>query len=147
MFDFDTNAPVDMHHPNRFGRAIDRVCWIILLVVIGTVITGLMRRAHFEHSYTPAVFIGVIGALVLFIGLAQQAIAARDLETWRMMAEWQLRAAQERVGLRSDALAAFGEDNDTERAYHYAVLSDILIEEMMAIHDESQESDALREVS
>jgi lysylphosphatidylglycerol synthetase-like protein (DUF2156 family) len=130
MVDFSLNAPSLAVRPRGLGQAVDRVCWAVLLLVMVVVIAGLVRRAHYEHSYTLAVLLALAGAFVLVIGLAQQAIAARDMETWRVMAEWQLRAARARSDVPERAAA------DEDQARYLALLSDILVEEMMEIHDE-----------
>jgi len=141
MADFSLNSPTGALRWRWLGRLVDRLCWVVLVVVMGVVIVGLLRRAHFEHSYALAVIIALFGAFVLLVGLAQQAIAARDLETWRVMAEWQLRAARDRAGLYEDIPSpniAITPANagDEDHARYFALLSDILVEEMMDIHDD-----------
>jgi len=135
MAGFSLNSPTDAFWSRRLGRLIDGICWVVLLVVIGAVIAGLVRRAHYEHSYSLAVIIALLGAFVLMVGLAQQAIAARDLETWRLMAEWQLRAARERAGLAADLPAKLALITDDDQARYYALLSDMLVKEMMDVHE------------
>ena len=73
--------------PKRIGRLIDAICLVALIVVIVTVIYGFWLRAIWAHGYYLAVAVAVLGAFVILIGLAQQAIAARDVATWRDMAE------------------------------------------------------------
>jgi len=133
MADISLNTPSSGRRARELGRAVDKACWIVLLSVIVVVIVGLVRRAHFEHSYAVAVIIALLGAFILVVGLAQQAIAARDLDTWRMMAEWQLRAAHDRTGHNPIAQA---NSADEDQARYYALLSDMLIEDMMVIHED-----------
>lgn len=81
----------------RTGRVIDGVCFLLLLLTIGTVIYGLMLRALWADGYYVVIALALTGALVMLLSLAQQAIAARDAATWRAMAEWQIRAARSRI--------------------------------------------------
>jgi hypothetical protein len=79
------------------ARLLDVVCLLVLVLVIAAVIYGFALRAIWAHGYYIALALAVVGALVLMIGLAQQAIAARDAATWRDMAVWQLHAARTKV--------------------------------------------------
>lgn len=112
---------------HTFGRVVNAVCLLLLLVVIGTVIYGLILRAEWERSYWAAVVIAVMGGLSLLIGLAQQEIAARDKATWRAMAEWQLRATYTKV---ADRAADRGETLQTDNDAHHEQLIEALIEDM-----------------
>lgn len=93
--------------PVWIGRVIDIVCLFALLAVAGTVVYGFWLRAIWAQGYFIAVAFAFLGALVILVGLAQQAIAARDVATWRTMAEWQIRAARGRVSaaLERDGVA------------------------------------------
>lgn len=104
------NAPNSSPFVRKVGLVVDILCWIVLIAVIVTVIYGLILRARFEQSYGLAVVIAVIGALVLFIGLAQQAIAARDHATWEEIALWRLRALQRKAGEEDDPSANIDEE-------------------------------------
>lgn len=108
---------------HSFGRVVNAVCLVLLLVVIGTVIYGLVLRAEWERSYWIAVVIAVMGGFSLLVGLAQQEIAARDKATWRAMAEWQLRATYAKVADRGDGLRADSESYQEQ-------LIEALIEDM-----------------
>lgn len=116
----------------RFNRAIDLVCLFALIAVVATVIYGLTLRAAYEQSYYGAVVIAVLGAAVMLIALAQQAIAARDAATWREMAEWQIRAARTRLAARG---RASGLDLGPESSLYYEYLVEALIEDMQHADD------------
>lgn len=122
----------------RFNRAIDLVCLIALVAVVATVIYGLLRRAAYEGSYYGAAGIAVIGAMVMLIALAQQAIAARDAATWREMAEWQIRAARTKLAARG---IATGIDVGPESAVYYEYLVEALIEDMQRTGDDLEDDD------
>lgn len=134
-------TPANINEPRsspvirRIGRAIDMLCLIALLCVIFTVIYGLILRARFEQSYGIAAVIAIFGALVLFIGLAQQAIATRDLATWQEMALWRLRALQIKAAgtLDHDGPPQEGEDMAAMNMQFTQTVSDILIKDMQ--HD------------
>ncbi|HXH16929.1 MAG TPA: hypothetical protein VNJ10_12450 [Sphingomonas sp.] len=64
----------------------------------------------------------ILGAFVILIGLAQQAIAARDVATWRDMAEWQIRAARAAAGEKQAASTDFDEEIEPHSAAYYEVL-------------------------
>ncbi len=98
------------------------ICLGALLLVIGTVIYGFWLRATWAHGYYLAVVVAVMGALVILIGLAQQAIAARDAQTWRAMAEWQVHAARRRIGD-----GAHDEDVDPASTEYYELLIGTLV--------------------
>lgn len=88
--------------PFRLGtstiwRWVNRLSFIAILTIMATVIYGLALRATFEKSYWAACILAVAAALFVLVALAQQTIAARDEATWREMAEWQLKAATDRV--------------------------------------------------
>lgn len=100
MMPRDINNPALSRWSGRTGRLIDGACFILLLLVMGTVIYGLLLRAAYEQSYYGAAALACLGALVMLIGLAQQTIAARDAATWREMAEWQLEAARAKARSR-----------------------------------------------
>jgi uncharacterized membrane protein YcjF (UPF0283 family) len=110
----------------RIGWVINLICFIALVAVITTVIYGFWLRAIWAHGYFLAVVVAVVGAFVILVGLAQQAIAARDVATWRAMAEWQIQAARARV-------ARAGGNNDhavkvePESAEYYEMLVGTLV--------------------
>jgi hypothetical protein len=114
----------------RSTRIVNGICLATLLVVMGTVIYGLILRASFERSYYAAVVVSIMGAMVIIIGLAQQAIAARDALTWREMAEWQIRAAAQRISVRASATTTvagmLGPDSDA----YYDQLIETLLDDM-----------------
>lgn len=92
------NAPNSSPFVRKVGVLIDGLCWIALISTVVTVIYGLLLRARFEQNYGIAVIIAIFGAFVLFVGMAQQAIAARDHATWEGIALWRLRALQRKAG-------------------------------------------------
>lgn len=117
----------------RTGRVIEMLCFFALLAVIGTVIYGFTLRAIWAHGYWVAIAVAVLGAMVMLIGLAQQAIAARDAATWRAMAVWQVRAARQKVvGGGADAQAGSDlpdeHDRDPDSRHYYEHLVEVLLE-------------------
>lgn len=124
-------APRDINNPAHFrwsrqtGRVINGLCFVVLLLVIGTVIYGLLLRARYEQSYYGAAVLAVLGAFVMLIGLAQQAIASRDAATWREMAEWQLRAAH------AKAMRATSEGEEPDSIAYHETLVEALIHDML----------------
>lgn len=115
----------------RTGRLIDGVCFLALLATIGTVIYGLTLRAIWADGYYVVVALAVIGAIVMLLGLAQQAIAARDAATWRAMAEWQIRAARAKImaGAAEGAAArSEGEALDSDSPLYYEHLVEALLD-------------------
>lgn len=122
----------------RTIRFIDVICFIVLIAVMVTVIYGFTLRAIWAHGYVIAVAIAVIGALGLMIGLAQQAIAARDAATWRSMAVWQIRAARDKVTRPGsfDETRANHEDDPYSQEY-YEHLIDVVLESMRRASDEA----------
>ncbi|MES3083432.1 hypothetical protein [Sphingomonas faeni] len=125
--------PDPLHHglnqsrwPKRIGRLIDAICLVALIVVIVTVIYGFWLRAIWAHGYYLAVAVAVLGAFVILIGLAQQAIAARDVATWRDMAEWQIRAARAAAG-QGGATQADADDEIEANAAYYEILIGTLV--------------------
>ncbi len=122
----------------RVNRAIDLVCLFALIAVVGTVIYGLTLRAGYEQSYYAAVVIAVLGAAVMLVALAQQAIAARDAATWREMAEWQIRAARAKLAARG---RASGLDLGHESPLYYEYLVEALIEDMQNSGDDAADDD------
>lgn len=122
----------------RTGRLIDGVCFLALLLTIGTVIYGLMLRAIWADGYYLVVALAVIGAIVMLLGLAQQAIAARDAATWRAMAEWQIRAARARIMAGAAAGAAVrhdGEALDPDSPLYYEHLVEALLDNVQRDED------------
>jgi uncharacterized membrane protein YcjF (UPF0283 family) len=113
--------------PTRIGRLIDMICLIALIVVIGTVIYGFWLRAIWAHGYYLAVAVAVLGALVILVGLAQQAIAARDVATWRDMAEWQIRAARAAAARKVSETQDGNDEIETNSAAYYEVLIGTLV--------------------
>ena len=130
MIPRDINNPAQSRWSSRTSRVIDAVCFAVLLLVLGTVIYGLFLRAHYEHSYYGAAILAIIGALVMLIGLAQQAIAARDAATWRDMAQWQLRAARTRVETRMGRADDKIQTLDPHSAVYYEHLIEALSADM-----------------
>lgn len=127
--------PDPLHHglnqsrwPKRIGRLIDAICLVALIAVVVTVIYGFWLRAIWAHGYYLAVAVAVLGAFVILIGLAQQAIAARDVATWRDMAEWQIRAARAAAAERADAAEATADDEiEANSAAYYEILIGTLV--------------------
>lgn len=122
--------------PKRIGRLIDTVCLIALVAVVVTVIYGFWLRAIWAQGYYLAVAAAMLGAVVILIGLAQQAIAARDVATWRAMAEWQIRAARARAAQATRAPAVTdgdsaapheGDEIEADSAAYYEVLIGTLV--------------------
>lgn len=113
----------------RTGRIIDVLCFVALVAVMLTVIIGFTLRAIWAHGYFIAVALAIVGALVVLIGLAQQAIAARDAETWRDMALWQIRAARQKT---ANDIADDGTESavtvDPESQQYYEHLVEVLID-------------------
>jgi hypothetical protein len=138
------NGMIDRPHATRlrsFGRLVNFACFIVLLLIMGTVIYGLVLRAIWAHSYTIAVVIAVLGAIALLIGLAQQEIAARDKATWRAMAEWQLRATYAKLARRWAEQERAGQRAPTiDSEFYYEQLLEVLIEDMQRVTE-----DAVRE--
>jgi len=108
----------------RTGRLIEGACFLLLLVVIGTVIYGLMLRALWADGYYVVIAAAGMGAVVMLLSLAQQAIAARDAATWRAMAEWQIRAARNRIMTGAASASGSGKealDPDSPSYYEHLV--------------------------
>lgn len=116
----------------RASHILNGVCLVALLVVMGTVIYGLMLRASFERSYYAAVVVSILGAMVIVVGLAQQAIAARDALTWREMAEWQIRAAAQRIAARARATATVSAMLGPDSEAYYDQLIETLLDDMQS---------------
>jgi hypothetical protein len=106
---------------------IELVCFLLLLLAIGTVIYGLMLRALWADGYYVVIALVGIGAVVMLLSLAQQAIAARDAATWRAMAEWQIRAARSRI-MTGAASAAGTADLDPDSPSYYEHLVEALLD-------------------
>lgn len=122
------SSPPGLNHsrwPKRIGRLIEGVCLIALIAVVGTVIYGFWLRAIWAHGYYLAVAVAVIGAFVILVGLAQQAIAARDVATWRDMAEWQIRAARTRAAQANPTELA--DEIEPNSAAYYEILVGTLV--------------------
>ena len=114
-----------------FGRAVNMICFFVLLLVMGTVVYGLLLRARWEHSYFIAVAIAIFGVITLLVGLAQQEIAARDKATWRAMAAWQLRATYKKLSLQWNEAAKTGTPVPTvDSDDYYEQIMEALIEDM-----------------
>jgi hypothetical protein len=114
----------------RTARFIDVLCFVALLAVIGIVLYAFFSRAIWARGYVVVLGLGVIGAVVMLLGLAQQAIAARDARTWREMAEWQIRAA--RAKLMGGGAVDHSVDGalDTDNPFYYEHLAEALLENM-----------------
>jgi uncharacterized membrane protein YcjF (UPF0283 family) len=126
--------------PSRIGRLINAICLLALIAVIVTVIYGFWLRAIWAQGYYLAVGVAALGALVILIGLAQQAIAARDVATWRDMAEWQIRAARAKA-LHSNVLnSAEHETVEPNSAAYYEILIGTLVR-----HAEQEQEAVIRE--
>jgi hypothetical protein len=97
---------------------------VALIAVIVTVIYGFWLRAIWANGYYLAVAVAIVGAFVILIGLAQQAIAARDVATWRDMAEWQIRAARAKAAQVSPVES---EEIEPDSAAYYEVLVNTLV--------------------
>lgn len=82
---------------SAFWRWVNRLSFVAVVAILITVIYGLALRATFEQSYWAACILAIAAAVFVLMALAQQTIAARDEATWREMADWQLKAATERV--------------------------------------------------
>jgi small-conductance mechanosensitive channel len=114
-----------------FGRFINSVCLVLLLIVMGTVVYGLFLRAQWERSYFIAVAIAVFGVIALLLGLAQQEIAARDKATWRAMAEWQLKATYAKLAAQWAEGEKAGIPTPTvDSSAYYEQLMEVLIQDM-----------------
>lgn len=116
------------------STCINWVCFLALVIVMGTVIYGFWLRAIWAKGYFVAVGVAVLGALVMLIGLAQQAIAARDTATWRDMAEWQIRAARAKIM----SSGAFADDLTPQLGDDAAAYYETLIRTMV-LHAEDGE--------
>jgi hypothetical protein len=114
---------------------IDGVCFLALLVTMGTVIYGFVLRAIWANGYFVAVMLAVAGALAILIGMAQQAIAARDAATWREMAEWQIRAARAKIRSGAARGAAAGAD-DPDSPLYYEHLVEALLDNVQREDEE-----------
>lgn len=137
----DTPTLARSRWSKRTGRIIEAICFLLLMMTIGTVVYGLMLRAFWADGYYVVIALVLIGALVMFLSLAQQAIAARDAATWRAMAEWQIRAARSRI--MGGAATAGGPaldkttDFDPESPLYYEHLVEALLDHVQ--HDEREE--------
>lgn len=122
--------------PARIGQLIEIACLFALIAVFVTVIYGFWLRAIWAHGYFLAVGVAIVGALVILVGMAQQAIAARDVATWRDMAEWQIRAARDRIAPGAVPLdPAAQADVDPDSAAYYEVLVGALVRKAEADED------------
>lgn len=101
--------------------------------VVGTTLYCLEVRAHYERSYAAAFLIALLGLVVMLLAWAQQAIAARDLASWRDMVEWQIRAAHRKIALR-------GGESEMHDQY-FEILIDTLIADMHAGVEAAPEED------
>jgi len=113
------------------AAAINLVCLLLLLLTMGTVIWALLLRAWYETSYLAAALVAIAGAVVVTLGLAQQAIAARDRATWREMAIWQIRSATRK--LAANGICGADELTEllgTEHTPYYEHLIETLIDDM-----------------
>jgi len=80
-----------------YGRFVDTLSAVGLMLTIATAIYCLEIRAHYERSYAMGVIVALLGLAVMLIAWAQQVIAARDLASWREMVELQIRAAHRKI--------------------------------------------------
>ncbi|WP_288415281.1 hypothetical protein [uncultured Novosphingobium sp.] len=140
----DVEGMIDRPEPTRlrsFGRMVNLACFVVLLIIMGTVIYGLILRAVWERNYYVAVAIAILGALVLLIGLAQQEIAARDKATWRAMAEWQIRATYRKLATRWAEQEKQGKPAPTiDSEGYYEELLEVLIEDMQRVTESAERS-------
>lgn len=138
MVEPDTKSLAQSRWSRRTGNTINLICLIALLVVIGVDVYGFALRAHYEHSYYAAVVIAIMGALVLLLAMAQQAIAGRDAATWRQMATWQIRAARNRLAERgqNDLIEPEGEVDQDSPVYYEHLLETLL--ENVHQHDKEE---------
>jgi len=114
------------------------LCFVALVAVMATVIYGFFLRALWAHSYFIAVLLGIFGAMTILIGLAQQAIAARDAATWRSMAEWQIRAARSRIaGGVGDLTSSTDEKLDADSPDYYEHLVEALLDDVQRRDEEA----------
>jgi hypothetical protein len=140
MADVALGSPAVSRWPTRIGRIIELLCLVMLVAVMATVIYGLSLRAQYERSYWGAVGVAAIGAAIILIGLAQQAIAARDAATWRDMATWQIRAARDKLAKRAgagDRRTDFGPGS----ALYDAYVIEALIEDMQRASEDARDDD------
>ncbi|MDP9056859.1 MAG: hypothetical protein M3N34_05950 [Pseudomonadota bacterium] len=113
-------------------RAIEFICLILLILVMVAVIYGLLLRGYSARSYFVAAGMAGLGALIVIVGLGQQAIAARDAATWREMAVWQIRAATEKLErLGIDNHQRIDEILGPIDSAYYKILIDTLIDQMV----------------
>lgn len=110
----------------RLARGVDLLCFLMLLATMATVIYGFMIRAIWADGYYVAVALAILGSLVMLVGIAQQAIAARDAATWRDMAEWQVRAAEARLAVVP--IASGSEPLDRDSPVYYETLIATLVD-------------------
>ncbi|MCA1196362.1 hypothetical protein K9B35_00135 [Sphingomonas sp. R647] len=110
----------------KLARAVDLLCFVMLIATMATVIYGFSIRALWADGYYVAVALALLGSFVMLIGIAQQAIAARDAATWRDMAEWQIRAAEAR--LAATPVAPGEEQLDRDSPVYYEMLIGTLVD-------------------
>lgn len=111
---------------NGLTRAVDLLCFLMLIATMVTVIYGFLIRALWADGYYVAVALAILGSLIMLIGIAQQAIAARDAATWRDMAEWQIRAAEAKLAAIPTAP---GEERiDRDSPIYYEMLIGTLVD-------------------
>lgn len=108
------------------ARGVDLLCFLMLLATMATVIYGFSIRAIWADGYYVAVALAILGSMVMLVGIAQQAIAARDAATWRDMAEWQIRAAEAR--LAAAPVPAGEERLDRDSPVYYEMLIGTLVD-------------------
>jgi hypothetical protein len=125
----DTPTLARSRWSKRTGRLIEGACFLLLLVVIGTVMYGLTLRALWADGYYVVIAAAAVGAVVMLLSLAQQAIAARDAATWRAMAEWQIRAARHRIMAGATSAPGSGlEPLDPDSPSYYEHLVEALLD-------------------
>ena len=114
-----------------FRTALDTLCFVLLALTMGTVIWGMVLRSIYEKSYLAGALVAILGAVVVIVALAQQAIAGRDRATWREMAVWQIRSATQKLEAKGiHRSAAFEELLGGENTPYYEHLIETLIEDM-----------------
>lgn len=136
----DTHGLEKSRWSKSVSWAIEALCFVMLMATAGTVIYGFSIRAIWAEGYYLAVALAAGGTLVMLVGIAQQAIAARDAATWREMAEWQIRAARDRLAqerARTAQSAVVYDGADTESPAYYEHLMSALVDHAVRTEEEA----------